>query len=220
MDILPPILGKALIFPDPRYAPNEEPAAIGGDLSMPRLLEAYRQSYFPWYSEGEPILWWSLNPRYVLPIADMHIGRTLRKLMRKNTFQFRYNRNFDTVIETCATIYREGEDGTWILPEVISAYKELNRAGYAVSLEVYQDGQLAGAAYGVLMGRVFCGESMFTRVPNAGKLALVYGLQFLHSLGIDYMDCQMESEHTTALGAREMDRNTLLTHLKSERKML
>lgn len=205
----------AIQFPNPLEAPDDTPAAIGGDLSVARLMAAYSLSYFPWFSEGQPILWWSLNPRFVLPLNDVHVSRSLKRALRKNGFEFRYNTAFDTVINTCATIPRVGEQGTWITKRMQVAYINLHRAGHAVSLECWANNVLVGGLYGVLVGRVFCGESMFTLVPNAGKAALVWGLAYLAEQGHELMDCQMETAHMAAFGGRMIAREDLLPYLQS-----
>ena len=200
-------------FPNPLLAPNDMPAAVGGDLSVARLMAAYQLSYFPWFSEGEPILWWSLNPRFVLPLNEVHVSRSLKRALRKDQFEFRFNTAFDVVIDTCAQIPRSENNGTWITSSMLSAYKQLHRTGHAVSLECWQNDVLVGGLYGVLVGRVFCGESMFTLVPNAGKAALVWGLAYLAQQGYALMDCQMETPHMAAFGGRMMARADLLPYL-------
>ena len=204
----------AIQFPNPLLAPNDMPAAVGGDLSVARLMAAYQLSYFPWFSEGEPILWWSLNPRFVLPLNEVHVSRSLKRALRKDQFEFRFNTAFDVVIDTCAHIPRGENNGTWITSSMLSAYKQLHRAGHAVSLECWQNDVLVGGLYGVLVGRVFCGESMFTLVPNAGKAALVWGLAYLAQQGYALMDCQMETPHMAAFGGRMIARADLLPYLQ------
>lgn len=208
------LLPDSLDFPNPLEAPDDAPAAVGGDLSVARLMAAYRLTYFPWFSADEPILWWSLNPRFVLPINELHIGRSLQKVIRRGLFEFRFNTAFDTVIEICASVPRGEDNGTWITDSMLTAYKKLHRAGQAVSLECWQNNTLVGGVYGVLCGRVFCGESMFTLVPNASKVALVLGLQYLAQQGFVLMDSQMESDHIAALGGRFVERAVLLPLLR------
>jgi leucyl/phenylalanyl-tRNA--protein transferase len=209
------LLPHSLAFPNPLEAPDDMPAAVGGDLSVARLMAAYQLSYFPWFSEGQPILWWSLNPRFVLPLNEVHVSRSLGRAMRKSHFEFRFNTAFEAVIDTCAHIPRVENNGTWITSSMLSAYKQLHRAGHAVSLECWQNDVLVGGLYGVLVGRVFCGESMFTLVPNAGKAALVWGLAHLAQQGYELMDCQMETPHMAAFGGRMMAREDLLSYLQS-----
>jgi len=204
------LLPDSLVFPNPMEAPDDAPAAVGGDLSVARLMAAYRLTYFPWFSADEPILWWSLNPRFVLPINELHIGRSLQKVIRRGLFEFQFNTAFDTVIDACASIPRGEDNGTWITDSMLEAYKKLHRAGHAVSLECWQNKALVGGVYGVICGQVFCGESMFTLVPNASKVALVLGLQYLAQQGFMMMDCQMESDHIAALGGRHVERAVLL----------
>ena len=179
--------------------------AAGADLSPRRLLDAYRHGIFPWYSEGQPILWWSTHPRMVLFTDEMHISESLRKVLRKRPFEVRINTAFRAVMEQCAAL-RDGPAGTWIMPEMIDAYERLHRLGHAHSVESWQDGELVGGLYGVQIGRMFFGESMFTRVPNASKVALVHLVERLKPAGFPMIDCQQETEHLASLGARPISR--------------
>ncbi len=185
--------------------------AIGGDLSAQRLLEAYRLGIFPWFSPGEPILWWSPHPRMVMFPDQLHISRSLHKRLKKPDYEIRFNTDFRRVMQACATVPRDGQAGTWIVPEMVEAYCELHRLGYAHSVEVWQ-GQgmhetLIGGLYGVALGRAFFAESMFHLVTDASKIALVYLVRQLQVLGIGMMDCQMHTPHLASLGAREISRD-------------
>ena len=185
----------------------------GGDLSPQRLITAYRQGIFPWYAEGEPILWWSPDPRQVLFTAELHISRSLRRRLNKQAFQIRYNTTFRQVMLECAAP-RRGQTGTWITPEMIDAYCALHALGYAHSVEAWQDEALVGGLYGVLIGRVFFGESMFSRVSDASKVALVHLVARLRQISVPLIDCQQETAHTTSLGARPISRQAFLGWLR------
>jgi len=174
---------------------------------------AYRQGIFPWFSEGEPILWWSPDPRQVLFTDELHISRSLRRLLNKRAFYIRYDTAFRHVMLGCAAP-RRGQSGTWITDEMIEAYCALHALGYAHSVEAWQDGQLVGGLYGLLIGRVFFGESMFSRVDNASKVALVHLVARLRQIGVPLIDCQQETAHTTSLGARPIPRRAFLSLLR------
>jgi len=183
------------------------------DLSPGRLLAAYRCGVFPWYSEGEPILWWSPDPRQVLFTDELHVSRSLRRRLNKQAFQIRYNTAFRQVMLGCAAP-RRGQADTWITREMIEAYCALHSMGYAHSVEAWQDGELVGGLYGLLIGRAFFGESMFSRANDASKVALVYLVARLRQIGVPLIDCQQETAHTTALGARPIPRQTFLGWLR------
>ncbi|UCD68685.1 MAG: leucyl/phenylalanyl-tRNA--protein transferase [Betaproteobacteria bacterium] len=179
--------------------------AAGGDLSTDTLLRAYRQGIFPWFGDHDPILWWSPDPRMVLFLEELHVSRSMRKTLRGGQFEVTADRDFLHVIKGCRKP-RNGIGGTWITEQMVEAYLELHRAGYAHSIETWIGGELAGGLYGVSIGRVFFGESMFTRVTNASKIALVYLAQQLHAWQFGMIDCQMRTEHLAAFGAREIPR--------------
>lgn len=187
--------------------------AIGGDLSLPRLLSAYRQGIFPWFSEGEPILWWSPNPRMVLYPNELKISNSLQKTLKKNTFDVRFNTAFRAVITACSATLRAQQAGTWITQDIIEAYCRLHDAGYAMSAESYIDDQLVGGCYGVRIGNMFYGESMFHHKTDASKVAFVSLVQHLHAQGIGLIDCQMKTAHLASLGAREINRAAFLFQL-------
>lgn len=203
-----PWLDKGEVFPPVEAALNEPNGllAVGGDLSPSRLLEAYRHGIFPWYSEDQPILWWSPDPRMVLFPAELRISRSLAKRLRKDDYEIRIDSAFEEVVHACATVPRAGQDGTWITPEMAAAYCRLHELGHAHSVETWMDGQLAGGIYGVAMGRMFYGESMFHRETDASKIALVHLMWHLERNGFGMMDCQMKTQHLVSLGGREIPR--------------
>jgi leucyl/phenylalanyl-tRNA--protein transferase len=187
--------------------------AAGADLSSERLVAAYRQGIFPWYSEGQPILWWSPDPRMVLPVAEFRVSRSLFKRVRAGTFETRIDTDFRAVIAACARTPRAGQDGTWITPEMVGAYCELHRRGYAHSIESWRDGRLVGGLYGIALGRVFFGESMFAHETDASKVALVALVAQLQRLGVPLIDCQQETAHLATFGARPIPRERFAAHL-------
>jgi leucyl/phenylalanyl-tRNA--protein transferase len=183
--------------------------AAGGDLSPQRLLRAYRRGIFPWYSPGDPILWWSPDPRTVLFPAELHIGRTLRKTLRKRAFEVRADTAFATVIERCGEP-RPGQSGTWITDEMKHAYIGLHALGLAHSVESWREGELVGGLYGVALGRMFFGESMFSRESNASKVGFVHMVAQFRTWGMPLIDCQMPTSHLASFGAREIPRSEFL----------
>jgi leucyl/phenylalanyl-tRNA--protein transferase len=203
-----PWLDRNMSFP-PLEAALAEPnglIAAGGDLSSERLLAAYRQGIFPWFSEGQPILWWSPDPRMVLFPEELRISRSLAKRLRRKDYEIRVDTAFREVMQACATVPRRGQDGTWITSEIIGAYCRLHELGHAHSVETWIDGKLAGAIYGVAIGHMFYGESMFHQVADASKIALVHLVRHLQKKGFGMMDCQMWTEHLASLGGREIPR--------------
>jgi len=186
----------------------------GGDLAPDRLLEAYRRGIFPWYSEGEPILWWSPDPRMVLFPAELKISRSLARTLRRGHYEVRLDTAFAQVIHECSQP-RPGQDGTWITAEMQQAYISLHELGYAHSVETWIEGQLAGGLYGMAIGRAFYGESMFARVTDASKIALAHLARYLERHGFAVIDCQMKTAHLASLGAREIRRSELTRGLKT-----
>lgn len=180
--------------------------AAGGDLSASRLLSAYRNGIFPWFNEDEPILWWSPDPRMVLFPDELKISRSLGKLIRRNNYTIQTDAHFVEVMQACAAP-RKDQQGTWIHPEMINAYTELHRLGLAHSVETWIDGTLAGGLYGVALGKIFFGESMFSRSPNASKIAFAYLVEQLSKWEFAVIDCQVKTTHLASLGAREIPRN-------------
>jgi leucyl/phenylalanyl-tRNA--protein transferase len=198
-------LGPEPIFPPPDLADPDGLLAVGGDLSVPRLLAAYQQGIFPWY-DRPPILWWSPDPRLILVPDELRVSRSLRATIRRSTFEVRLDTAFREVIHACATIKRAHEDGTWISREIEHAYAMLHDLGLAHSIETWADGALVGGLYGVSLGRVFFGESMFARRPDASKVALVALVDEAKGRGMELIDCQVRTEHLLSLGAREIPR--------------
>ena len=186
--------------------------AAGGDLSAERLIEAYRQGIFPWFSDGEPILWWSPDPRMVLVPAEIKVTRSLAKVLRNRVFEVRADSAFREVMQACAEP-RANQRGTWISDDMIGAYHALHRRGIAHSIETWIDGELAGGLYGVAIGRMFYGESMFTRAPDASKIALVHLARQLQRWGFELIDCQMHTAHLERMGGREVPRVAFMRKL-------
>ncbi len=206
-------LSQKLVFPSPHLASHEGLLAVGGDLSIKRLLLAYRLGIFPWYSEGEPILWWSPEPRLVLYPDELKISRSLNKVINKGAFKVTMDRAFEEVISECARVRLETQEGTWIVDDMVSAYCRLHAAGFAHSVEAWREGRLAGGLYGVSLGKCFFGESMFTRVTNASKVALVALVNHLKALRFALIDCQIATAHLKRFGAREISRARYLKEL-------
>lgn len=205
-------------FPDVSEALAEPDGllAIGGDLGVARLISAYRQGIFPWFTEGDPILWWSPDPRTILLPHEVRVSRSLRKLLRKGKFGVTMDRDFPAVINACAEP-RADTDGTWLVPEMIGAYRALHVRGIAHSVEVWHEGELAGGLYGVAIGGCFFGESMFTRVDNASKVALVHLCRRLSAWGLELVDCQVLTGHLIRMGARQVPRARFTAMVESLR---
>ncbi|MFK8266865.1 leucyl/phenylalanyl-tRNA--protein transferase [Capnocytophaga cynodegmi] len=205
-------------FPSPETASEEGIVAYGYDLTPERLLEAYQNGIFPWYNEEEPVLWWSPNPRFVLFPEKLHISKNIKKLLRKNIYQVTYNQSFEEVIRNCASIPRKDQDGTWIHPEMIATYTQLHQLGYAHSVEVWYENQLVGGLYGIKMGNIFCGESMFSRKSNASQVGFITFLQ--QHPEIKLVDCQVYSEYLEKLGAEEVPRTQFLEIIRKNKVSL
>lgn len=203
-------LDDRLIFPDTALAEPDGLLAIGGDLSTQRLLKAYSLGVFPWYSYNEPILWYSPHERFVLFPQELKLSKSMRQVLRTNKFEVTFDQDFSAVIHACASVPREGQSGTWITPKMENAYLELHKQGKAHSIEVWQNGTLAGGLYGVHLPRVFCGESMFSNVSNASKIALIALCQ---QKKYELIDCQMHTEHLESLGAKMINRAEFQTFL-------
>jgi leucyl/phenylalanyl-tRNA--protein transferase len=208
------LLSKDLVFPPVNLADKNGLLAIGGDLSAERLLLAYKSGIFPWYSEGEPIIWYSPDPRMVLFPKNLKISKSMKQIIRKNQFRATFNQNFSEVISNCKNSYREGQGGTWITDEMEQAYINLHQLGVAKSVEVWEGNELVGGLYGIDLGHVFCGESMFSKVSNASKFAFVYLIQKLEKEHYTLIDCQVYNAHLASLGADEISRETFLSYLK------
>ena len=194
-----------MIFPPVALAEPDGLLAIGGDLSKERLLLAYHNGIFPWY-EGKHILWWSPDPRFVLFPDELKVSKSMRQLIRRETFVFTINKAFSEVIANCRTIARRGQDGTWITEEVKDAYGKLHKEGYVHSAEAWLNGELVGGLYGVRLGKAFFGESMFSKYSNASKYAFIGYVEQLRSEGVELIDCQVYTEHLESLGARMIPR--------------
>nr|WP_233565343.1 MULTISPECIES: leucyl/phenylalanyl-tRNA--protein transferase [Aquimarina] len=190
--------------------------AVGGDLSTDRLVEAYTNGIFPWYSEDQPILWFSPDPRMVLFPKELHISKSMKQLLRKDQFEVTFNKDFDTVIYNCATVKRVEQDGTWITNDMQKAYKKMHILGYAISVEVWFDSELVGGLYGIWLAdkKIFCGESMFSKVNNASKFGFIKLVEWLKQKEVNLIDCQVYTDHLASLGAREISRAEFLTFLK------
>ncbi|MBD3798891.1 leucyl/phenylalanyl-tRNA--protein transferase [Sulfuricurvum sp.] len=206
-----PRLTYQLAFPDPRTASEEGIVAYGGDLTPSRLMLAYRNGIFPWYGQNDPILWWSPDPRLIMELDEFKLSRSLRKKIPR--FEIRFDTAFSKVIRECSSIPRRGQSGSWIVSEMIEAYEELYALGYAHSVEAYQNYELVGGLYGVAVGGVFCGESMFAKVSDASKVAFAVLIERLREWGFDFVDCQVPTLHLKSLGAKEVSREFFLERL-------
>ena len=211
-------LPDEILFPDPMLAEPDGLLAVGGDLNSERLLTAYANGIFPWYSENEPILWWSPDPRLVLFPQKLKVSRSLQQKIKKNVFSVRMDSNFIQVISACAETERKHEDGTWITEEMKAAYIKLHRDGFAHSVESYFDGKLVGGLYGVSLGKAFFGESMFHIMTDASKVALFYLVEKAKEFEFLFIDSQVETEHLVRLGAELIPRKKYLKLLKEAMK--
>jgi leucyl/phenylalanyl-tRNA--protein transferase len=208
-----PRLTEDLWFPPVSQANSEGLVAIGGDLSPERLILAYKSGIFPWFS-GKIPHWYSLNPRFVLRPSELKISKSMRPIINQKKFELRINTNFREVIANCKTIQRDGQSGTWITNDIVKSYTQLHEMGIAHCAESWQDGELVGGLYGIKMGKVFFGESMFSKQSNASKFAFTQYVQQLQSEGIELIDCQMETEYLGSLGASFITRDFFMTELK------
>ena len=200
------LLTEELIFPPVNLADEDGLLAIGGDLSTERLLLAYRKGIFPWYNEDEPIGWWSPDPRFVLFPGELVISKSMRKILQAGSFQFRVNTDFSAVMQNCKTISRKGQEGTWISPAMQKAYARLHELGYAHSAEAWLNDELVGGLYGIRIGDIFFGESMFSKLSNASKFAFINYTGLLLKEGLQLIDCQVYTPHLESLGARMIGR--------------
>ncbi|GAA4057053.1 leucyl/phenylalanyl-tRNA--protein transferase [Flavobacterium chungnamense] len=208
-------LTKELYFPPVEEASYEGILAVGGDLSIERLLLAYNNGIFPWFDVDEPILWWSPSDRMVVNPKDYKVSKSLRNIINRNIFEVTINKDFESVIKNCQEIERKDQDGTWISNDIIESYTKLHQLGKAKSFEVWQNSELVGGLYGVDLGHVFCGESMFSKVPNASKVAFVKLIEYLKQNNYKLLDCQVHNDHLEKLGAFEISRNAFMMILKS-----
>jgi leucyl/phenylalanyl-tRNA--protein transferase len=207
-------LSRELYFPPVQDASPEGIVAIGGDLSPQRLMLAYNSGIFPWFEDDEPVLWWSPPERMVLFLNELKVSKSMRNIINRNMFTVTFNTAFKDVITHCRDIKREGQPGTWITQEMTDAYCKLHALGHAKSIEVWQDNALVGGLYGVDLGHIFCGESMFSHVPNASKVAFIALARLLQQHNYRLLDCQVHNDHLESLGAREIYRDDFLEILK------
>jgi leucyl/phenylalanyl-tRNA--protein transferase len=204
---------QRIIFPDPTLSEEDGLLAVGGNLSVDRLLNAYENGIFPWYSEETPILWYAPHERFVLYPQEIKVSKSMSKIMDKGSFEISFDTAFEHVIHNCASVDRKDQEGTWIVDEMQKAYINLHQKGFAHSIEVWQDGKLVGGLYGVLIGKVFCGESMFSKVSNASKAALIY---LCKNFDLDLVDCQIHSDHLESMGAKLIDSKIFYNLLQNQ----
>jgi len=209
------ILPKELFFPPVSEANSEGVLAVGGDLSPERLLLAYKSGIFPWFEDDNPILWWSPNPRMVLFLDELVVSKSMRNILNRNLFRVTFNTNFREVISNCQKIKRDGQNGTWITNDMVEAYCKLHELGIAKSVEVWHNDALVGGLYGIDLGTIFCGESMFSKVSNASKVAFIALANQLKTDNYKLLDCQVYNEHLESLGCREIDREEFMKILIS-----
>ncbi|WP_264560269.1 leucyl/phenylalanyl-tRNA--protein transferase [Flavobacterium sp. N2270] len=207
-------LTKELYFPPVEETSPEGILAVGGDLSPERLMLAYKSGIFPWFEDDEPILWWSPEERMVLFFDDLKISKSMRSILKKNEFKITFNKDFKAVITNCQQAKRVGQNGTWITDDMINAYCKLHELGYAKSVEVWKNEELVGGLYGIDLGDVFCGESMFSKVSNASKVAFITLAQKLEKANYKLIDCQVHNSHLESLGCVEIDREEFMAILK------
>ena len=203
------------VFPPVEFANTDGLLAVGGDLSTERLMVAYKSGIFPWFNEGSLIMWWSPDPRMVLFPGQVKISKSMRKILKSNQFRLTKNTCFEQVIKQCAKVKRKDQDGTWITLEMKEAYMELHKMGHAQSYEVWQDDMLVGGLYGIDLGHIFCGESMFSLVSNASKFAFIKLAEELHQKKYRLIDCQLYTKHLHSLGAHEIPRAEFIQMLES-----
>ena len=203
-----------IFFPHPFHCAPDGLLCIGGDLSPERLLLAYQFGIFPWYNEGEPLLWWTPYPRMVLKPGDLKVSKSMRALIRKEHFQVTYNQNFDYIVSQCQTVKRFGQGGTWITAAMRSAYNTLHEMGYAHSVEVWEDGKIVGGLYGIALGKIFYGESMFHHVSNASKYGFVTLCRRLEENDFSLIDCQQETPYMASFGAKTISKEAFFDELK------
>lgn len=206
-------LSSDLIFPDYDEVNSEGIIAVGGDLSPERLILAYQKGIFPWFNEDDPIIWWFPHDRFVLFPENLHVSKSMKKVFRDQTFTYTENKAFREVITNCSEAYRKGQDGTWITTEMIEAYCKLHEMGIAKSIEVWQNDELVGGFYGIEMGNVFCGESMFAKVSNASKAGFIQFVAKYHKK-YELIDCQVYTQHLASLGAMEIPSDVFLEYLE------
>lgn len=210
---IPPLSPHSYIFPNPKEASDEGLLAYGGDLSSSRILAAYRNGIFPWFNENDPILWWSPNPRMLLYPKSFKTSKSFARVIRNGDFRVTFDQSFEAIIKNCAITPRHGQEGTWILDSIQEAYIKLHHEGYAHSVEVWLDDKLVGGLYGISLGKVFFGESMFSHISNASKIAFRALSDVLEGRGYHFIDCQMKTDHLASMGAIEVPRDDYLNQL-------
>ena len=206
-------LTDALLFPSPEQASDEGIVAVGGALKPERVMLAYRKGIFPWFESDDFLLWWSPDPRMVLFPDQVKISKSMRAVLRKKQFEVTFNNAFDDVVEACAKVKRFGQNGTWITPGLMEVYSTLHTQGHAHSVEVWEEGVLVGGLYGIDLGTVFCGESMFSKSSNASKVALIFLVKELKKNNYELIDCQVPTQHLASMGAEPISRTKFLTFL-------
>ena len=206
-------LTDALLFPSPEQASDEGIVAVGGDLKPERVMLAYRKGIFPWFESDDFLLWWSPDPRMVLFPDKVKISKSMRAVLRKKQFEVTFNKAFDDVVEACAKVKRFGQNGTWITSGLMEVYSTLHSQGDAHSVEVWEEGVLVGGLYGIDLGTVFCGESMFSKANNASKVALISLAKELKKNKYELIDCQVPTQHLASMGAESIPRSEFLTYL-------
>jgi len=214
---IPQLSKYNLKFPHATQANKDGIVAWGGDLNPSRLIKAYKNGIFPWYNENDPIIWWSPNPRLIMELNDFKVSRSLKKSIKK--FDYKFNTNFKEVILNCASIKRKDQNGTWINKDIVEAYCTLHDMGYAHSVESYYNDKLVGGLYGVVVGNVFCGESMFSHINDASKSAYAILVVHLKKWGYDFIDCQVPTKHLKSLGAKEIEREDFLNKLSKTKEI-
>lgn len=209
-------ISKALYFPAVETASEEGILAFGGDLSPERLLLAYRSGIFPWFEDDQPILWWSPDPRMVLFLDELKVSKSMRNILNRGAFKVTFNQHFREVISNCQNVKRYGQNGTWITSDMIEAYCKLHELGFAKSVEVWEGERMVGGLYGIDLGHIFCGESMFSLVSNASKVAFISLVDQLKTNNYQLLDCQVHNEHLESLGCREIDRKEFMAILNGK----
>jgi leucyl/phenylalanyl-tRNA--protein transferase len=209
-------LSKSIWFPNHDESNKDGLIAVGGDLSVERLMHAYHSGIFPWFNEGQPLLWWSPDPRMILLPESFKVSKSLKKTILSNKYKITLNTSFEEVINCCSKIKRKGQQGTWITKNMITAYLQLHKKGYAQSIEVWSGDQLVGGLYGIDLKEknIFCGESMFSKKNDASKIAFYYLVKKIQAKKYKLIDCQMYTQHLESLGAQEIPRNEFLKYLK------
>lgn len=211
-------LTEEITFPHPKYASPEGLLAIGGDLSPQRILFAYEHGIFPWYNDGEPILWWTPDPRFVLLPSEIKISKSMRQVLKKGTFRLTFDHAFEEVIHQCSIIPRAGQQGTWLTQEMKGAYHLLHEMGFAHSIETWYQDELVGGLYGLSLGKCFYGESMFAKKSNASKTALIHLAQKMDELGMNMIDCQAKTKHLKTMGAKFIAREKFMAYLEQNKQ--